>query len=172
MVIQISRQSNKAHTSYRDLKSVAKRRRKIRRKQDELWRHISREQLGGFSSNLELGVPHPEEICTEYFVCFCSGSFELQMRENGVFFTPVKYTLVCRTPKLSWFLGPHDTLPCVLITALWCSIVCCNKESTEWVLELLEMVYTKEELPLQYVNQICSHSKSTWKESSVCNLWF
>jgi len=29
--------------------------------------------------------------------------------------TPVKYTLVCRTPKVSWFLGPHDTLPCFLI---------------------------------------------------------
>ena len=64
---------------------------------------------------LELEVPHPEEICTENFVCFCSGSFELQMHENGVFFTPVKYTLVCRMSKFSWFLGPHDTLPCVLI---------------------------------------------------------
>ena len=37
------------------------------------------------------------------------------MRENGVFLTPVKYTLVCHTPKFSWFLGPHDTLLCVLI---------------------------------------------------------
>ena len=76
---------------------------------------MSRERLGGFSSNLELKVPHPEEICIENFVCFYSGSLELQMRENGVFFTPVKYTLVCRTLKFSWFLGPHDTLPCVLI---------------------------------------------------------
>ena len=39
-------------------------------------------------------------------------SVRLQMRENSVFFTPVKYTLVCRVPR---FLGPHDTLPCVLI---------------------------------------------------------
>jgi len=37
------------------------------------------------------------------------------MRENDIFLTPVKYTLVCCTPKFSWFLGLHDTLPCVLI---------------------------------------------------------
>jgi len=29
------------------------------------------------------------------------------MRENSIFSTPVKYTLVC---SVSWFLGPHDTL--------------------------------------------------------------
>jgi len=63
------------------------------------------EGVGGFTSNLELEVPHPEEICTENFVCLCSRSFELQMRENSVFFTPVKYTLVCPTPKVSFFLG-------------------------------------------------------------------
>ena len=62
-----------------------------------------------------IGSASPQEICTEIFVCFCLGSFELQMRENGVFFAPVKYTLVCRTPKFSWFLGPHDTLLCVLM---------------------------------------------------------
>ena len=62
-------------------------------------------------------MPHPEGINRENFVFFCLGSVELQMCENGVFLTPVKYTLVCRTPKVSWFLGPHDTLPCVLILA-------------------------------------------------------
>ena len=34
------------------------------------------------SSNLELEMPHPEGIHSENFVCFCSGSAELQMREN------------------------------------------------------------------------------------------
>ena len=63
---------------------------------------------------LKFGIGGPPGIHTENFVCFCSGSVELQMRENGVFFTPVKYTLVYRAP---WFLGPHDTLPCVLISA-------------------------------------------------------
>jgi len=64
-------------------------------------------------------VPHPEEISTENFVHFCSGSFELQMHENSIFFTPVKYTLVCPTPKVSFFLGPHDTLPRVLIPGIY-----------------------------------------------------
>ena len=72
--------------------------------------HISRTAC----SNLELEVPHPEGIHTENFVCFCSGSVELQMRENGVFFTPVKYTLGLSCA--SDFLGClHDKLPCVLI---------------------------------------------------------
>ena len=31
------------------------------------------------------------------------------MRENGVFFTPVKYTLVCRTPWVSW-AARHTTV--------------------------------------------------------------
>ena len=70
---------------------------------------ISRKRLGGFGSNLELEVPHPEGIPTENFVCFCSGSAELQMRENGIFFTPVKYTLVCRAPQVSW-AARHTTV--------------------------------------------------------------
>ena len=40
--------------------------------------------LGEFGSNLELGVPHPKETCSQEFICFCSGSVELQMPENGV----------------------------------------------------------------------------------------
>ena len=36
------------------------------------------------------------------FVCFCSGSVELQMHENDIFFTPVKYALVHRVPQVSW----------------------------------------------------------------------
>ena len=63
---------------------------------------ISWKRLGRFSSNLELEVSHPEGICTEKIVCFCSGSVELQMRENVIFFTPVKYTLVCHMPRVSW----------------------------------------------------------------------
>ena len=43
-------------------------------------------------------MPHPETI----FMCFCSGSVELQVRENGVLFTPVKYTLVCHASQVSW----------------------------------------------------------------------
>ena len=53
-------------------------------------------------SNLELEVHYPEGICTEKSTCFSSGNVELQMCENGIFFTPVKYTLVCCTPWVSW----------------------------------------------------------------------
>ena len=70
---------------------------------------MSREKLSRFSSNLELEVPHPEGIQTENFVCFCLGNVEQQMRENGVFFTPVKYTLVCRAPQVSW-TARHTTV--------------------------------------------------------------
>ena len=31
------------------------------------------------------------------------------MRENGVFFTPVKYTLACRAPQVSW-AARHTTV--------------------------------------------------------------
>ena len=54
-------------------------------------------------------MPHPEEIRTENLVCFCSGSVKLQTRENGVFFTPVKYTLFCRAPRVSW-VARHTTM--------------------------------------------------------------
>jgi len=44
----------------------------------------------GLANSVKLKVPHPEGIRTENFVCFCSGSVELQMRENGIFFTRCK----------------------------------------------------------------------------------
>ena len=31
------------------------------------------------------------------------------MRENGIFFTPVKYTLACRAPQVSW-AARHTTV--------------------------------------------------------------
>jgi len=69
-------------------------------------------QFGNFSSNSELEVCHPKGILQKNLVCF-SGSVELQLSDNGNFFTLVKYTLVCHALG---FLGPHDTLLCVLIT--------------------------------------------------------
>ena len=51
---------------------------------------------------MELEVLHPKEIHTENFACFCSRSVELQMPENGIFFTSVKYTLACRVPQVAW----------------------------------------------------------------------
>jgi len=43
-------------------------------------------------------------------MCFCSGSVELQMHENGIFFTPVKYTLVCQAHQVSWGFFFHTCL--------------------------------------------------------------
>ena len=79
----------KAIYYYSNFRSIAKRRRKrkiIRRKQDELWRHIS---LGRFSSNLELDVPHSEGMCTTISVgvgdhLFVSGTVISWFRYNSV----------------------------------------------------------------------------------------
>ena len=48
---------------------------------------------------LKFGIGTPREFTQKFFF---SGSVKLQMRKNGVFFTPVKYTLVCRVPQVAW----------------------------------------------------------------------
>ena len=52
-----------------------------------------------------------EEVSTAKIVLFHQGSTELRRCENCVFFLPVNI-LTGVTRRL---LGPHDTLPCVLI---------------------------------------------------------
>jgi len=54
--------------SYGDFKKCCKK--KKEKKNMKKIRHISQEWLGGFSSNLELEVPHPERIHTEKFPAF------------------------------------------------------------------------------------------------------
>jgi len=49
------------------------------------------------------------EICTENFVCFCSGSVELQ---KAFYYLHKIHTVSVMCPR---FLGLHDTLPCALI---------------------------------------------------------
>ena len=51
--------------------------------------------------------PTPSELANrKFFVFFCLGSVELQMCENGVFLTPVKYThLFVARPRFLGFLG-------------------------------------------------------------------
>ena len=61
---------------------------------------FSQKHLGGFISKSELEVPHPEGICAEKIICFCPGSVELRMRENGILFAPVKYTPVYCAPHV------------------------------------------------------------------------
>ena len=52
-----------------------------------------------------------EGVCTAKIVFFHQGSTELRRCENCVFFLPVNIL----TGVTRWLLGPHDTLPCVLI---------------------------------------------------------
>ena len=55
-------------------------------------------------------VPHPEEITTVKMANFCSGTIELQMRENSSFLVPVKFTFVCRAPVLGHNLSLSQSL--------------------------------------------------------------
>ena len=52
-----------------------------------------------------------EGVSTAKIVLFHQGSTELRRCENCVFVFPV--TIL--TGVAGWLLGPHDTLPCVLI---------------------------------------------------------
>ena len=95
----------------------AKRGRKIRRKERKtkklsqfLKSHISGTRKR-FRSNLECRVLKLEGVSTAKIVLFHQGSTELRRCENCVFFLPVNI-LTGVTRRL---LGPHDTLPCVLI---------------------------------------------------------
>ena len=65
-----------------------------------------------FRSNLERGVLKLEGVSTAKVVLFHQGGTELRRCENCVFFLPVNI-LTGVTRRL---LGPHDTLPCVLIS--------------------------------------------------------
>ena len=51
-------------------------------------------------------------------MCFNSGSAKLQMREKGVFFNPVNYTLVCCVPWISWAARHTYHLYLDMVTAL------------------------------------------------------
>ena len=51
---------------------------------------------------LKFGIGGAPPRGNSHVMCFCSESVELQMCENCAFFTPVKYTLVCRAPQVSW----------------------------------------------------------------------
>ena len=73
--------------------------------------HIS-VRLEAISLNLECAVLKLEEVSTAKIVLFHQGSTELRRCENCVFVLPVNILMgVARG-----LLGPHDTLPCVLIS--------------------------------------------------------
>ena len=115
-VCQFSRRSDMAFAFYSSFCKCAKRGRKIRRKKKQETKpifgsRISRERLKRFRSNLACGVLKLEGVSTAKIVLFNQGSTELRRCENCVFFLPVNIlTGVARR-----LLGPHDTIPCVLI---------------------------------------------------------
>jgi len=94
-------------------KSVTKRRRrKIQRKQVELWRHISWEGLIRLSSNLELAMTYSKGIYTEKNSCTSvQGESTYRCVKMAFLYFYKMHTCLLR-PR---FFGPHDTLQCVLI---------------------------------------------------------
>ena len=100
---------------YSSFCKCATRKRKIRRKKNEETEPIFEVAYLGnakrFRSNLECGVLQLEGMSTAKIVLFHQGSTELWRCENCVFFLPVNI-LTGVTRRL---LGPHDTLPCVLM---------------------------------------------------------
>ena len=118
-VCQMSRQSDMAFEFYSSFCKCAKRKRKIRRKKKEetepifevayLW------NAKRFRSNLECKVLQLGGMSTAKIVLFHQGSTELWRCENCIFFLPVNI-LTGVTRRL---LGPHDTLPCVLICIIY-----------------------------------------------------
>ena len=62
-----------------------------------------------------LRCPTPKKFAQKILCVSAQGVLSYRCVKTAFFFTPVKYTLVCRTPKFSWFLRPQDTLSCVLI---------------------------------------------------------
>ena len=80
---------------------------------------LGKKALKRFRSNLECGVLKVEGVSTAKIVLFHHGSTELRRCENCVFFLPVNIL----TGVALRLLGPHDTLPCVLI---WLSAAFAN----------------------------------------------
>ena len=100
-----------AFAFYSSFCKCAKRGRKKTKKLSQFLKsHIS-ELLKRFRSNLKCGVLKVEGVSTAKLVLFHQGSTELRRCENCVFFLPVNI-LTGVTRRL---LGPHDTLPCVLM---------------------------------------------------------
>ena len=117
-MLQISRQSIKARTSYSNFKKCCR-----KKKYKENKTNFEGAYLGnGLVDSAQIWnwrCPTPRKL-TENFVYFCSGSVELHMREDSIFLTPVKYTLVYRTPKVSW--AARHTTVCLDVLKQYCCI--------------------------------------------------
>ena len=91
--------------SYSDFKKCCEKKKKKKKNMKKIRRTL-RAHISGTAwwihLNFGIGSAPPRGNQHRKFCCFCLGSVELQMRENGVSFIPVKYTLVCHAPKVSW----------------------------------------------------------------------
>jgi len=92
IVLQISRQSIKACMNF-----------KVLQKEEKYEENETNFEVAYLSNSLTDSTHiwnrkchTPSKFTQKNFMCFCSGSAELQMHENIVLFTSVKYTLVCR----------------------------------------------------------------------------
>ena len=80
-------------------------------KKTKLWQLVSRKWLERFPSTLECRLPWLAGNCVANLVPIRYVITEIQMCENDVFVLPVNIL----TGVVRQLLGPHDTLPCVLI---------------------------------------------------------
>ena len=84
---------------------------KTKKNKPTLWQLVSRKWLERFPSNLECRLPLLAGNCVANLVAIRQVITEIQRCENDIFVLPVNIlTGVARR-----LLGPHDTLPCVLI---------------------------------------------------------
>ena len=114
-VCQISRQSDKAFAFYSSFCKCAKRGRKIRRKKTKKLSQFLKLHISGTPEAilLKFGIRSTEVGGSVHskIVLFHRSNTELRRCENCIFFYSCQYTHgVARL-----LLGPHDTLPCVLI---------------------------------------------------------
>ena len=110
IVLRISRQSIKARASYSDFKKCC---RKNKKNMKKIRRTLKAHILGRawwiqFKFGIA-GAPPQRNSHGKFCAFLFRECVELQMHENRIFFTPVKYTLVCRTPQVSWATR-HTTL--------------------------------------------------------------
>ena len=116
---QISRQSDMAFAFYSSFCKCEKRqknKKKMKKLSQFLKSHISG-TLEASLPNLVCAVLKLEGVSTAKIVLFHQGITELQRCDNCVFFLPVNIL----TGVVRRLLGPHDTLPCVLILYKYCT---------------------------------------------------
>ena len=115
-VHQISKHSDNLFPLYGNFNTFMKRRRKKNEETKPIFgsSYVSWKFLARFSWNLKCGVLTVEGISTAKIVRFRKSTTKVHIRENRIIVLPINIL----TGVAHRLLGPHDTLPCVLIHAL------------------------------------------------------